>query len=416
MAIPQLPRLCDLMTPAVQALLAARPKAELHLASGVYGDVLAGWEAQATIWRAYIAKECRAGRLPLSVGSALVELAGSDYWSAPDSSAQKAVGEAQLYREIINTTASGVGTFATGTVKNGSRFALTAAPSARPPVQAAQFVSTAPVYVGPDSDATVDLGGGQFKHTQHIPVPIEASTTGTQANTVAVFGEDNSQGTSVDTLFDTTLTVQFLRAAGGSTGVDDPWRRIIAASELAGFFGPNNAALVAGTMEVPRVRRMAISLDTVTAISRVFVADVSWAYSNRLLELVTQNIAKTWQGWGCRVKAFGVFNQLIGVTGALVIDSSQSLTDSADIANNVRTALRAYFDDRPDWYTFRNQAVRSVIAHADPRILTCTSASVLDPNNNVISEPPKKVAAGATFALHYSLLDDAVRLTFAAPS
>lgn len=404
------------MSPAVQALVAARPKAELHLAAGVYGDVLAGWEAQATIWRKYVASECRAGRLPLAEAAPLIELAGSEYWSDPDRTAQKAVGEVLIFRTLTNTNPSVTGQFPTGTIKQGSRFSLVANSAAKPPTQAAQYASTEPVYVGSDDTITTDLGGGNFQHEQSVSIPIEAATAGTQANTPTVIGGVSPQGESVDALFDPTFTVAHLNAAGGSTGIDDPWSRIIAAAELAGFFGPNNEALVAGAMEVPRVRHMAIALDLAAAVSQVFVADVSWAYSNRLLGLVTQNIAETWQGWGCRFLTRPVRNQLIGTVATVVLDSTQSLSASADIAANIRAALRSYFDDRPDWYTFQNRSVRSVIAHADKRILTCSSAEVRDQNDQAVAEPPKKLDVSLGFATHFYLLDDAVRLTFLAPS
>lgn len=416
MTIPQLPRLCDLMTPAVMALVAARPKAQLQFAAGVYGDVHAGWAAQATVWRNYIAAECVAGRLPLAEGEQLSELAGSEYWSDPDRTAQAAVGEVQLFRSFTNTNSARVGLFSTGTIPQGNRFALTANDAAKPPLQAAQFTSSEPVYVGPDDNATINNGDGTFTHEQVVTIPVDATTSGMQANIPVVVGGANAQGSIVDALFDTTFVLTHINAAGGSTGVDDPWLRIIAASELAGFFGPNNAALIAGAMEVPRVRHMAVALDIDDAIALVFVADAAWAVSSRLATLVTQNIAQNWQGFGCRFLVRSTFNQLIGVVATVVVDSAQSLTAQADIAANIRTALRSYFDDRPDWYTWRNRSVGSTIAHADKRIVTCTSFSVNDQNDNALAEPPPKLDPTSGFATHYYLLDNAVRLTFVAPS
>lgn len=405
------------MTPAVQSLIAARPKAALHLAAGIYGDVLAGFEAQATIWRDYIATECVAGRLPKSEADALVELAGSDFWSNPDRSALAAVGEVQLTRVLVNASASATGQFQTGTIKNGTRFALVANQSAKPSVQAAQYSASEDVYVGSDDTSpVVPLDGGTYQHAQTVTVPIAASVSGQQANTLTVIGEDPAQGTILNPLFDSTFTVALLRAAGGSTGVDDPWFRVIAASELAGFFGANNAALVAGAMEVPRVRHLALSLDTDKAIAQVFVGDVSWAASDRMRQLVAQNIAKTYQGWGCRVSVLPIQNQLVGTVASVTLDSAQSITASSDIAANIRTALRSYFDDRPDWYTFGLSAVRAIIAQSDNRILTCPTASVRDQFDAELSPPPRFIDPTLGYATHFYLLDDAVRLTFSAPS
>jgi hypothetical protein len=389
---PQLPRVCELMSPATQALIDGRPTAIKAAYTGRYADILRGWEAQAARFRRYLAEECAAARLPTATAQALLELAGSEFWATLDLSAQTAIGEVKLFR--------GAGTFPTGTIRKGHRFARTADPTAKPPVLAAQFVSTAPVYVAQ----------GQ----QSVVVPIEAVGTGTDPNT-PLFDFAVYSGSSVDTLFDSNLFIQSVVAAGGSKGIDDVWGRLVAMSSYAGQFGPNTAALIAGVFEVPRARRAFHVLDSANAVSKVFVADASWGCSDLLQSRVKQVIKDKWLGWGAKVSVFPIINKLVNVVANVTLVGPQYLDDTSDILDKIRTALKTHFDEKPDFYTFKLRALRGLISQCDSRILQCTSVAVLDSSGSPISEPAA-LSGSAQSVTHFYLNDDAISIAFSIPS
>lgn len=389
---PQLPRVCDLMTPATQALVDARPNAIKAAYAGRYADVLRGWEAQAARFRRYIAAECAAARLPTSVGQALLELAGSEYWATLDRTAQKAIGEVKIFR--------GAGLMPAGTIRKGHRFSRAAEPDSRPVVNAAQYVSTAPVYVA----------AGQ----QQVVIPIEAITTGVDPNTV-LFDFAVYNGTSVDTIFDDNFFMQSLVAAGGSQGIDDVWGRLVAMASYAGQFGPNVAALIAGAFEVPRVRHAFHLLDSANAVAKLFIADTSWGCSDRLRSAVQQKLKDKWLGWGARASVLPIQNRLINVAANITLTGPQYLDDTSDISEVVRQELKTYFDEKPDFYTFKLRALRGLISQCDNRILKCTSVSVVDSSGTPISEP-SALSPSAQSVTHFYLNDDALNLTFAIPS
>lgn len=392
----KLPRLCEIMSEPVAALTAARPKARgAGLHGGLYGDIMRGWEAQAGRFRRYLAAECAAARLPFAEEQALRELTGSEFWVDPELAAQTAVGEAVLVRAD--------GSLPAGAIKTGHRFSRTADPLQTPEIAAAQFTAVSPIYVAQ----------GQTQ----VTVPIVAGSPGVDANRLQFVGESANGGASIDTLFDANFTVSRLQAAGGSDGIDDAWQRQIAKSMYAGQFGPTDAALIAGAFDVPRVRHIALSLDTQRAVTRLFVGDVSWASSTRLGTLVKQQLRESpWLGFGGRVEMWPIKNILIGVNAGIVLKNQAALDSLEDIQTAVRDAVRTYFDWRPDFYTWRLRALRATIARAHSKILTCSSVVVRDSVGATLSEPAAKLAGTAEYAPHYWLSADAVGLTFSVPS
>jgi hypothetical protein len=222
-------------------------------------------------------------------------------------------------------------------------------------------------------------------------------------------------GTSVDTIFDANFFIQSVVAAGGSQGIDDPWGRLVAMASYAGQFGPNVAALIAGAFQVPRIRRVYHLLDSANAVAKLFVSDVSWGCSDRLRAAAQQNIRDTWLGWGAKVSVLPIVNKLVNVTATITLTGPQYLDDTSDIAENVRRALKDYFDEKPDFYTFRLRALRGLISQCDSRILKCTAVSVLDSSGDPISEPAA-LSESAQTVTHFYLNDDALNLTFDIPA
>lgn len=383
-----------MMTQPTDVLLKARPKAAKALYVGRYADVLRGWEAQAARFRRYLAEECAAARLPSAEGLALLELAGSEFWASIVPDAQTAVGEAFLFRTI--------GGFPAGSIKKGHRFARTANTNARPPIAAAQFVASAPVYVA----------AGQ----QSVTVPLEAVTPGTDPNALQFVGSSPPAGTAVDALFDAAFATAGVLSAGGSAGMNDPWARLIAAASYCGQFGPANTALIAGAFQVPRVRHTALTLDSDRGVSRLFVADISWGSSGRLATIVAQNLRDRWLGFGARAEVLPIKNELINVTASVTLKGPQFLDDISDINDSIRLAIKSYFDDRPDFWTFRNRALRGLVSQCDKRILTCSAVAVLDSVGVTVAEPASTLSGSATYATHFFLTDDAISTTFVVPS
>jgi hypothetical protein len=390
----QLPRICDLMVAPTQSLYDARTAARTAIYTGRYADVLRGWEAQATRFRRYLAEECAAARLSTAAGTALLELAGSEFWAFINTDAQTAIGEVSLTRS---------GAVPAGAIRKGHKFSRQANDTSTPSIAAAQFVATDAVYF-PAGVA-------------NLRVPVEANITGPAGN-YPLFIDDfyPNDVTSNDVFFDSTIQAAALFAAGGSAGVDDPWIRVIAAASYAGQFGPVNSALIAAAFAVPRVRHTAVSFDTQRAVARLFIADVSWASSPELQTQVGSQLSNKYLGWGARAEVLPIKNKKVNVTASVVLQGPQYLNDLADIQSAILAKLKSYFDDRPNFWTFTNRALRGVIAQADKRILTCTSVSVLSASGSVMSEPAAQLAGTATYATHFYLSDDAISIDFSIPA
>jgi hypothetical protein len=133
-------------------------------------------------------------------------------------------------------------------------------------------------------------------------------------------------------------------------------------------------------------------------------------------------------GFGCKVQTYPIFNYLIGVTGTVVLRDSAYLADTGDITNNIRTALRSYFDDRPDWFIVRKNAVAAVIASADRRIMAVPSApTITDVNGNPLADanfPSAPLSATNNITpipaigappIHCYLADNGVSVTYVGP-
>jgi hypothetical protein len=152
-------------------------------------------------------------------------------------------------------------------------------------------------------------------------------------------------------------------------------------------------------------------LDYEQGISKLFVADATWCTAGALQELVTQTLKSKWRGWGARVSVLPIKNILSNVAASVVLKNNQFLNDVADINENIRKVVKAYFDDRPDFYSWKLRALRGAIARADSRILTCTAAQVLDADGSPMAEP-SALSGASTYAAHYFLTDDAISTTF----
>jgi hypothetical protein len=101
------------------------------------------------------------------------------------------------------------------------------------------------------------------------------------------------------------------------------------------------------------------------------------------------------------------------VDATLVLRTSSSLHDTSAIDASVLDAVRAYFDDRLDWYTWRSASLQSVLSRAHRRILVCSSVTVRGYTSGT-ALPDPSVTPGAAIFVHPYLGDNALTLTYRA--
>jgi hypothetical protein len=108
--------------------------------------------------------------------------------------------------------------------------------------------------------------------------------------------------------------------------------------------------------------------DPARAVTRLLLAEASWASSATWRARIQQLLYDGFVGFGCRVAVEAVPNAFVKVGARLVLRDASMLADTSEVAENAASALRRYFDERPDWYTYRLGAVRAVLARCDARV------------------------------------------------
>lgn len=422
-----LPTPDDLIGPAIDAIVAKRPKAlrwlnhyELTRSDGRrsrYATVVGAWRAQAIVACNRLAHELAQRFLDTASGQGLRDLvAEPEFGLHLDESASFAYGTATLRRLIDGTTTF---TYPPGVIPAGTRFKRNANPNAIPiPIPAAEYVTTHPVVV----DAAVTS----------VTIPIKSVRQGPDANIVYENGATRvlSAGVTIASrLFDVEqndptqakFSLYEFQAAGGSAGLRDDDLKRIAKGQAGGLQGPTRPAIRAGVLRVPGVAHAAIfdsMIDDDSATrpnTRVFIADPSWGTSDLFRTSATAYLQDEWAGWGLRITAGTVWNQYIRVECAVQLRNARMLEDTSQIAADIRDAVRAYCDDREDWWSWSLGGLRAAISNASRGILTCTSVTVRDRMGNVLPEPTVN-ASTATQINHYYLLGDGVTPTFTGPS
>jgi len=388
--VDQIYRLSDVLAPAVDALLgdltgARRSARERYAQSGPlggrWGDVIRGWRGQAEVIRARLTKEVMATRLDRCGGQELKDLAHSEYFAEIPNEPRKALGEIIFVRSVTNTEPSSIGNFTAGVIPQGTTFKRQGDPLFVVPYQAAEYVSLQAVACGTDDDpgeAPIDLGGGNWQHLQTVIVDVEATREGPHANVprfldLALPPVPTVQGK----LFDPLLVVQSISAAGGTLGVIDDQIRALARAMALGSNGPTETAAVAGALTNTGAHHAVYVRDPVTATDVLYVADESWSGSERYFSELTRTLYDyPWIGWGCRIALKSVQNRSAVVRPSILLRDPKDLFAASEITAQVETALRAFFDDRPDFYTWTLNAIGAVVGGADSRILACTAVGV----------------------------------------
>ena len=420
----QIYRIPDVLGPAIDALVASRPRAMKHVETGRYGNLLASWKGQVALVRARLVSEVVASSLRRAEGQPLAELVASEYFAELPPDPQRAVGEAVIFRQVVNASSGTIGNFTAGSIPVGKRFRRAAAPDAFPPREEALYQTTEPQVVDKnDTQPPQNLGGGQYRHTQAFALNVAAMREGPHANTPYDGSSASVECELVDTLFSADFEATEVVAAGGTLGIADEQLRALALATYSGLNGPNVQALIAGALTDPGVRRAVHFLDPNTARAVLYVGDESWASSFNYRQRVLKRLnAKPWTGFGARCELRGIQNVGITLKATVMLRGSEYSGDVADIAAAVRKVTRRYFDERPDWYTWRLSALGGIISSADPkrRVLTCTSVQVTGSTGTALTEPSvnfiQDTGTLPNLLNHYNLLGDGVHLTFETPS
>ena len=396
MTDPILPRVVDPIGRGIDALVRARPSAARHVERGRYSHPFAGWRAQEALLLARIADEIRAARLPTAEGAKLRALAASEFDTEVVDAPTRALGTISLWRPIEPVPA--------GVIRKGSTFRRVGDPSAIPARTDALYAAIEDVYVP------------RFKML--ATVTVEATEPGSAANIVPTdappFAQPDLKLEIASALFDPTWRLSSGDAGGGSDGVVDDDIRRMARAFVLGRLAPTTAAILAGALLSTGVKRAAAFEDPVLARTVLVIADGSWTGSSAWAARVRQRLYDDFVGFGCNVAVSFAQNRFVKVTAKLTLRDAAYRYDTSAILTNAQKALRRYFDDRPDWYTFRNRAVRAVLARCDRRVLTCTSAVVESAwGAGPIAEPATVMPGAPLF--HYWLADDALSVDFDNP-
>ncbi len=397
--LPQVPRAAEILGPGLDKLARVRPRAFAFANNGAgrWGDIFAGWEGQIALLLRRMADEVVCSRLPLAIGAGLSDLTASEYETSRTSAPTVAIGEVTLARGPNPTTG--------GIIPKGFRFSRDADDTSMPPVVAAQYAST--------QDVSVPLGATQ------IVVPFQATRAGSFANAPYIDvggGVYAPVGTLQlgDVPFDSSITVSTYEAAGGSDGEDDDDLRRQASAYALGQYAPVLGAVQAGALRGTGVHRLATK-DVARAytargpipcaFTALSIADGSWSTSRLWVARVQQAIASSFLGHGCTLQVAGITNMRVRCALMVTLRDPTSLADPSGITASIQKTLASYFDDRPDWWSWRLAQIRAVVSRADPRILVCTQASVLSLlSDAVLAEPTTPVPTLSGFALTHSML------------
>lgn len=408
----QIPRSSEIIGAGLDSLSGfgpgtARPAAFAYANNGAgrWADIYAGIDAQCQLVLRRLADECSSARLRLAKKESLVDLARSEFETDPDLGATTAIGTMTLFR------ASGPA----GSIPKGTRMKRAANTSAVPPIPAALYTCTQDVPVGFNQNI--------------VPVPMAAVEPGSPSNAPNVYASPTYS--LVDTLFDTTFAINSFEIGGGADVKGDLELQNEAYAFVTGQFAPTIGSILAGALRGTGVRHAAV-LDVTSALqggimvpaayTGVLVADGSWGNGPTWVSRVQQQIVdptKGFLGVGPRIIVTAPTNTLIRVTATVMLSDAGYAAYTTDITTAIGQALTSYFNDRPDWYTFRLSGIRNAISKADARIRTCSLVAVKSiPNDTTVAEPSPTPLAFSTglVANHYYLVPNGVTVTYLTPT
>lgn len=407
MAIKLVPDVNVAIGAAIDALVALRPNALKHInyGEGRYSHLFEGWKAQGQLVTARFADEAKCCRL-FSSGVPLQQLVASEFDASLSSDPTYAVGEVYMFRG---------GSLPPGVIRKGTIFNKKANPDAQPlAIKGATYTASKDVIV---------LSGQTT-----VSVPIIATASGASGNSpsskkVATdigFGVTlNTNIQPSQTLFDSNLVVTNSHAAGGSaTPNADRLLKRLATAFSQGRFAPTTGAIIAGALFYSGIANVAVIENELNARTVLFPTDESWAYSDTLNAAVGQYVRDNYAGFGCSIQLGQTANHFIHVEATVQLFDTNDLIDPSTIQDNITTTLTSYFNDRPDWWTWKTSAIKAAITSADRKIFACTQITVKDAVDGSMVSEPGSLVLDNDFPIveHYYLPDNAISITFTGPS
>ncbi len=392
--------------PALDEFYVRRPKSfqHLNLREGVYWHPFAAHRGQVALALQYAASLIEANSLRAS-GQDLRDYVASEFTDPPAIDGTYAHGQLTLVRPTSSELPA-------GDIPKGSRVVRQANLTTQIPLKEATFETLA--------DAHIDAG-----QLESASIPIKAAALGATSNH-PTRSDNADHGVIVQgSLFDPNLTVSAFEAAGGSDNASgeaetaarleaDEYVRQFARAWSKGSSGPNIDASRFGALSYPGVRHHLVYDDVAIGAQRIMVADSSWASSARWLELVQQWIYdENLVGFGCRVVATPVRNKVISISANITVRDWNYASNTLELDEAVRKAVRAYFDDRLDWNIWKARALRNAITRAHWKILKCSSVTVFDTTGAVLPEIASPDYSAEQF--HYYLANNAVTATYTGP-
>lgn len=384
------------ITPVLEKLYELRPTSfqHLNLRSGVYWHPVLGFRAQAAVVLRRLALLAAERRLDTATGKALLDYCASEFDAVPETGKTFAQGTITLGRNAMLPLPGG--DYPKGTRVSRSTFVQNGVT-----LQSAEYETLADVHLDAGSAAPVT-------------VPVQATRAGADANTPI----DVTGGVFNITIPNriANVTVNDFQAAGGSDGPGDDFVRFFARTYALGQYGPTASASKLGALSSTGVRHFLVYDTVATGSQTILVADESWASSDRWARVVQQSlIDNDLVGFGCKVAVGRVRNRIISVTVSVTLRDSNYLHETTEIDLAIQKALRSYFDDRPSWNTWNADSLKSVVAHAHPKIFGCASLAV---NDAATGSPLTEILAPdyTQEQVHFLLANNAVKLTYLGPS
>lgn len=386
----------------ITKLAELRPNSLKHtnLGKGVYSHLFEGWRAQGNLVAARFGDEVVSTRLFAS-GDGLKQLCSSEFDTFLSSDPTNGIGEITLTRST--------GSYPAGVIRKGHPFAKEADDKQPLQVDSARYEVARDILVA--------------KNQTSVTVPIVSVKTGNTSNIITYTNGGNAISYALlvtgTPLFDTAFTVSSSRVAGGSlTPAQDQILRKAAKAYASGRFGPTIGAISFGAYLYSGVSNLAVVDNPVNARTVVFPTDESWAYSSELNSAVGQNIKDNWAGFGCAIQMGTTTNRFIHIDAEVVLTDSKYLIDPSPIYNDIVDALRFYFNERPDWWTWKEATIKATIAGASRKIFACNSVDVTDAlDSSSISEPgPLSLSTSNPIITHYYIADNAININFLGPS
>lgn len=264
------------------------------------------------------------------------------------------------------------------------------------------------------SDAYIGVGQLTFS------VPVKSIDVGRVSN-VPTWDDDASNEVSlfvIDTLFDSNETapkfsvVQSIAMSGGDDVEDDRHVVIAAKASFNGRFGPTERSILSGTLSEFGAYRAVVNLDYTVPRADVFACDASWASSQQWRDMLAQSLAREdgWAAWGTELSAKPVVNKKIRITANVKLRDQEAMFETSAISDSILAKLQEYFNNRKDWYSWKEVGIKASILSADRRIRTVSSVFVKGSSDESLAEHVQTFPASSV--THFYLADDGLSCVF----